>query len=227
MLNQDRANAAIDRTGSDASATFARWMALIAGGIFPSVFVLAYTVDGLLRPGYSTVQRAISDLGTGPNGWILDTLGVIRGLLMIGFAAAFWICMRGVLSGGWRWTAAGLLALWGGATVIVSLFTDAPSTVRIHSLATIVGLLCLLLAFLVVGVALSRQPAWRRCGAYSLIAFGLTILLVVFEFMAFRPGTLLGQAHVAGLAERAVSVETFAWFVAFGWRLFRGAPATA
>jgi hypothetical membrane protein len=39
-----------------------RWLAL--GGVAgPLLFVLAFTVAGMLRPGYSPVDQAISDLG--------------------------------------------------------------------------------------------------------------------------------------------------------------------
>jgi hypothetical protein len=34
----------------------ARWLILIGGVINPIVFVLAYTVAGLLRPGYSQIH---------------------------------------------------------------------------------------------------------------------------------------------------------------------------
>ena len=40
----------VDRTRSYSSTDFARWMALIGGVISPIALVLAYTVDGLLRP---------------------------------------------------------------------------------------------------------------------------------------------------------------------------------
>ena len=59
-------------------------------------------------------------------------------------------------------------------------------------------------------------------------------MMLIWLFLCMTPvipyianTQIANTAHVAGLAERAVSVETFAWFVAFGWRLFRGTPATA
>src|SRR6266536_1377314 len=104
----------------------ARWLVLIGGVINPIVFVLAYTVAGILRPGYSAIHQAISDLGVGPNGSLLDTIAVVHALLLIAFAVGFALSMRQVLTAGWRWFGAALLVLRGLAQVTTAIFTDAP-----------------------------------------------------------------------------------------------------
>jgi Protein of unknown function (DUF998) len=76
----------------------ARWLALIGGVINPIAFVLTYTVAGFLRPGYSPIHQAISDLGVGSNGSLLDTLAVISGLLLIAFVVGFALSIRRVVS---------------------------------------------------------------------------------------------------------------------------------
>jgi hypothetical protein len=48
----------------------------------------------------------------------------------------------------------------------------------------------------------------------------VTLVLVAVLFWAFKPGTPLAPAKVGGLIQRVVSVETLAWYVVFGWRLF-------
>ncbi len=198
----------------------ARWLVLIGGVINPIAFVLAYTVAGILRPGYSPIRQAISDLGVGPNGWLLDTIAVLHGLLLMAFAVGFALSMRQVLNVGWRWFGAALLVLRGLALVTAGIFTDAPSTVRIHSLATIVGLLSMISAFIVIGLGLRRTSQWRGWGAYSLVTALVTLVLVAVEFWVFTPGTPLASAQVGGLMERVLSLETLAWYVVFGWRLF-------
>ena len=198
----------------------ARWLALVGGVINPIAFVLAYTVAGLLRPGYSPIHQAISDLGVGPNGSLLDAIAVLHALLLMAFAVGFILLMRQVLSVGWRWSGAALLLVRGLAQVTTGLFTDAPATVRIHSLATIVALLSMMSAFLVIGLGLRRTSHWRGWGTYSLVAALVTLVLVAVEFWAFTPGTPLAPAHVGGLLERVLSVEMLAWYVVFGWRLF-------
>ncbi len=198
----------------------ARWLALVGGVINPIAFVLAYTVAGLLRPGYSPIHQAISDLGVGPNGSLMDTIAVLHALLLMAFAVGFALLMRSVLTAGWRWFGVALLVLRGLAQVTTGLFTDAPATVRIHSLATLVALLSMMGAFLVIGLGLVRTPQWRGWGTYSLVAALVTLVLVAVEFWAFTPGTPLAPARVGGLLERVLSVEMLAWYVVFGWRLF-------
>jgi len=109
----------------------ARWLALIGGVINPIAFVLTYTVAGFLRPGYSPIHQAISDLGVGSNGSLLDTLAVISGLLLIAFVVGFALSMRRVLTLGWRWFGSAFLGLRGLALVTTAIFTEAPSTVAI------------------------------------------------------------------------------------------------
>ncbi len=171
----------------------ARWLALIGGVINPIAFVLAYTVAGILRPGYSPIHQAISDLGVGPNGSLLDAIAVLHALLLIAFAVGFALLMRRVLTEGWRWSGVALLVLRGLAQVTTGLFTDAPATVRIHSLATIVALLSMISAFLVIGLGLRRDSQWRGWGTYSLVAALVTLVLVAIEFWAFTPGTPLAN----------------------------------
>jgi hypothetical membrane protein len=198
----------------------ARWLVLIGGVINPIAFVVIYTVAGILRPGYSPIHQAISDLGVGPNGSLMDTMAVVHALLLIAFAVGFALLMRQVLTVGWLWSGTALLVLRGLAQVTTGIFTDAPSTVRIHSLATIVALLSMVSAFTIIGLGLWRNFKWRGWGTYSLAAALVTLVLVAVEFWVFTPGTPLASAQVGGLMERVLSVEMLAWYVVFGWRLF-------
>jgi hypothetical membrane protein len=198
-----------------------RWLALLGGVINPVAFVATYAVVGALRPGYSPIHQSISDLGVGRYGRLMDTVAVAHGLLLILFAVGFATVMRPVLGPGSRRLATALLVLRGLANVTTGLFTDAAATVAIHSLATIVALLSVVLSFLVVGLALRRDARWRRWGIYSLAAAAATVLLVAVMFVLFNPRSPAASTRLGGLAERVVSVETLAWYVVFGWRLFR------
>ncbi len=40
--------------------------------------VAVFTLAGFLRPGYLPIHQAISDLGVGSNGWLLDGSIVIK-----------------------------------------------------------------------------------------------------------------------------------------------------
>lgn len=202
----------------------ARWLAL-SGVIGPILLVVAFTVAGILRTGYSPVRQAISDLGVGPNGWLLDISAVINGLLLIAFAAGFGISLWKVLSPGWRWSSAILLALPGLGFAIAGIFTEAPATLTIH---WVVGanlfFVGAVVAFLVAGLALLHDARWHRWGIALLIACSATLVVVVVMFWSFAPGTTVLSVRVSGLMERLTVIEIEAWYVALGWRLLRGTP---
>ncbi len=198
----------------------AHWLALLGGVVGPIVFVVAVTIDGLLRPGYSPVHQSISDLGVGPNGSLMDAIGVVLGLLWIGFAVALAWIVRPAAARGWLWLGSAFLTLRGLSFITVAIFTDAPATVRIHSLGGAIGLTSLMAALLAIGIALRRNELWRGWGSYTLAACLATLVLIAIEFWVFTPGTLLAPEQLGGLMERLVYIETLAWYVAFGWRLF-------
>jgi hypothetical membrane protein len=199
----------------------ARWFVLTGGVINPIAFVTAYTIAGALRPGYSPVHQAISDLGVGRYGRLLDIIAVGHGMLLILFAVGFAVITQPVIGPVSRWLATALLILRGLAQITTATFTEAPATVAIHSAATIVALLSTVSTFLIVGLALRRNARWRNWGTFSLVAMVVTVLLVAVMFWLFNPRSPAAPTHLGGLAERAVSVETLAWWVILGWRLFR------
>ncbi len=180
---------------------------------------IAWVILGLLRPGYSPIHQAISDLGVGPHGHIVDTLGFLEGLLRIGFAAALVIVLRRLPSAGLRVAGASLLGISGAARLVVSVFTDAPSTVAIHSAATLVVVVTFVLGLVLIGMSLLKADLYGRWGIYTLLTAALTVVMFGGLFMSFTPGSPLAPAHIEGLLERITQVEMEAWFVALGLRL--------
>jgi hypothetical membrane protein len=201
-----------------------RWLAL-GGVVGPILFVVAFTVGGVVRPGYSPIHQVISDLGVGSNAWLLNVSLVLLGVFLIAFAFSFFRSLRSALSQGWRWVCAVLLFCTGLGFAVAGFFTEAPATVAIHWM---VGMPLLILGsvvgFFLTGLALRRDAQWHRWSAYSLLASLLTLALIAGMFWVFTPGTPLAPARLGGLMERVVFIEILAWYVAVGWRLFRGVP---
>lgn len=218
MINAERSQRAVAQAGD-----LARWLAL-GGVIGPILLVVAFTVAGTLRPGYSPIRQAISDLGVGPNGWLLDIALVANGALFIAFAAGFAISMREVLSPGWRWSSAVLLAVPGCGGAIAGIFTSAPATRTIHwLLGAYLFFIGAVVAFLVAGLALRRASRWRGWGTALLIACAVTVVVLAVMFWSFAPGTTVMSTRVNGLMERLGVIEIIAWYVALGLWLFSGA----
>jgi hypothetical membrane protein len=199
----------------------ARWLALIGGAVNPIAFVLIYTIAGMLRPGYSTIHQAISDLSVGPNGSAMDAITLIHSLLLIAFAAGFALSIQRLPSTHWLWFGTGFLLLRGLGGVTAAIFTEAPSTVAIHSLAALVSLVSMIGSFTIIGFALRRNSQWRGLGTYSLVAALVTLILIPVMFWTFTPGTPLAPLQIGGLMERVVSIWTLSWYLVFGWRLFQ------
>lgn len=198
----------------------------LTGVVGPVLSVLVFAVAGALRPGYSPVRQAISALGTGPGGRVIDALGVAMGVGLIVFAVVFAMLMRPVLKPGVRWFATACIALDGLGVAIAGLFTSAPGTVALHTVGASLGTASTVIAFAVVGVALRKDVRWRRWGDYSLAAAVVAVALVAVEYAFLMPRSPLHPLHVGGLLERLDFCWHYAWYVAFGWRLFRGTPGT-
>ncbi len=202
---------------------FLKWSGL-AAMVYPALFVLVFTVAGLLRPGYSSISQAVSDLGVGPMAWLLNGPIVILGLVMIALAVGFFQAARSILSPLARWTCATLIALPGFGYGAAGFFTEAPSTLLIHWLvAAPLGLYFPVVTFVIVGLALVSHREWQRYGIYSFIVAAVTVAAIVFMQQAFTPGSALFGLHIAGLVERVDLVVILAWYVVIGWWLFRSA----
>jgi Protein of unknown function (DUF998) len=161
-----------------------------------------------------------SALALGPYGWVQVANFVVFGLLLAGFALGL---RRALVPGRGASAGPALLVVAGVALVLCGAKTDPdisrpPRTMHgwVHAAAFVALLVFLLLAFFAFWRALRREPAWRTCGAYSLVA-GLTALsLVLTSLLVPGPLTFYGLLAVAAL-----------WLEALALRLWRlTGPAT-
>jgi hypothetical membrane protein len=197
-----------------------RWLAL-AGVVGPILFLSVLTILGFLRPGYSPIRQAGSDLGVGPNAWILNLSFVITGLLLIAFAIGFFLGMDQILTKGWRLTCLVLLVLSGVGFITAGIFTEAPATVTLHwTLAVPLTLLSPLVVCFIVGRQWRRVSGWRGYGRYSLLTALGVVAFYLLTYAFFIPSSPLSGAHIGGLLERVLILVVFAWYVVIGWRLF-------
>jgi hypothetical membrane protein len=195
---------------------------LAAGGIVgPVQFAILFTILGLLRPGYSPADQAISDLGIADNAWVLNLSLVVLGALLIGLSAAFYRVLSGTGAQVLRLSAAGSLALVGVGYAVAGTF---PETNPVHYLvgATLIYVGAPL-GFLLAGVVFVRASGrWRAWGLYSFGSAFATVVLVALTFWVFSSYTFVQGAtpvgRYGGLMERLLFVEILAWYVAVGWR---------
>jgi hypothetical membrane protein len=199
---------------------FLRPIALL-GVVSPILCVLVFTLAGFLRPGYSPIHHAISALGVGPDGWILNTDLIISGLLFVIFAIGFYWCMRPVISRGWLLVSTILLVLSGVGVVNEGIFHQpahgdpvAHLHMVLHGIGLAVLFYSLIIALLIMGWHFCKTPGWRVYGWYLLLAAFVTLGLLIV------PTQIAGSGHIWGFIERAQVIIGFSWSVVIGWRLF-------
>ncbi len=201
---------------------FIRWVGI--GNLLNLVlFQLLFIVAWMLRPGYSPIRQPASDLGIGPYGAWVDAGVVVLALLKISLAIAFFIAMRPILSVAWRWICAILIALPGVGNIVTAVFTEAPATLMIHSLASAVVVLVCLITLLLVGALLWRTPGWQGFGVFSVLAGVVFMALAILLYLTFAPTSPLSALHIGGLSERVVIFERDFWYAVVGWHLYKQA----
>jgi hypothetical membrane protein len=193
----------------------------LCGILVPVVFTIFVVVESLLRPGYSQISGAISDLGVGSDAILQDINFWLTGSLLIAFAAGL---SSGLRAGGRAARVAPVLVgVAGVAIFLAGVFPEAfgqplaqnatpplyPSD--IHYAVSIVAFILLLAATFVTWRAQRNDPRWGRSSSISL-AFGI-LLLVTFFLMNLPPS-------LAGLAERLFVGSAFLWVGVTAGRLF-------
>jgi hypothetical protein len=204
-----------------------RWLALgaIAG---PVLFTLAWVILGALSPGYtawgtriapySPISQPISGLGLGSTAPFMNAAFVLSGLLMLVGVISIFQSIRemGTLA---CWSCTVLLALTPLGMIVDGFFTL--ESILPHTAGFLLGSATPVLSFAVSGLLLRRVKRWRRFGTWLLLGSPLTLALTVLYFLTFSPTVAGIQTGVAGLTERMLVVEVFAWFAALGALAFR------
>jgi len=187
---------------------------LLAGVVAPILFVVVFTVDGALRPGYSPVRQMISDLGAeGANTWIQNANFMVTGLLLLAFAIGFYPVLRQVMAHRPALISTVLLSITGAGLINDGIFTEDSSGVSLHGVVHVVGFLiifgALIFALFIIGRHLRRTPTWRGYGWYTTATAYIALLLLI----------LVGPIPSHGITNRLLVIVTFAWYVVISCRL--------
>ena len=193
----------------------------------PLVFTVGWVVLGAVSPGYtvfgahiapySPVAQPISGLGMGVTGPYMNAAFVLSGLAM--FSGVVGISTVLPSRSTMRWLCAGLLALTPLGLILAGLFNlESP---MLHYVGALLGLGSPVLSFLLTGLVLRGSPAWRRLGTGLLLASPISLVLLVVFFASFDQATTAANQGIAGLTQRVLVLEEFAWFVALGWFAYK------
>lgn len=193
---------------------------ILAGMIGSTLSILVITLDGILRPGYSSISNAISDMGERPYGWVLNKDLIVTGLLSILFAIGIHGAMGNALGRKSVNVMTALFLLAGAGIVNDGVFTEYKA-LDLHILGFYTAFSALTLVFFLVGVRLVRLQGglrwrWRHYGWYSLIT-GLVVLLLTTIYIALPTYA----TDIQGLIERLIVGAAFGWQVVTAFQLLK------
>lgn len=201
-----------------------RWLALtgIGGSL---VFVLGSIVGGLLRPGYSPMIQAISDLGVGSNNWIMNSAIVIFGLSILALAIALYRSLPEFKSRRTLSIMLGIVGiLWGACGFFQEPIAGQPITLTgfLHFfLFLFVGMPLFMVELFMLGSKLRRFDPLRQYANFTLLAAWLIVILAPATSIFFNPSSPLYKLGVGGLFERLLFVVVCGWLITTGWLLVR------
>jgi hypothetical membrane protein len=206
---------------------------LVCGVLAPLLYVGAVILGGLLRPGYSHVAHAISELiaAGAPNTTLLNPLFTLYDLLLAIFGTGL-LCTviarpqqhakRSGALGAIALVVAGLLG------VLMNLFFPQdpggpPVTVTGTVHVVLAGVLSLgtMLAILCTGLWLRQMPGLRAYWRYSLAS-----LVVIFVSGGLGAAAIATSSPYLGLVERVTIGAFIQWVFVIALRLSMPSPAT-
>jgi hypothetical membrane protein len=180
------------------------WCGVFAGPLF----VLAFLVEGALRPDYDPMRHPVSSLALGPHGWTQTVNFLLAGVLTLTFFAAY----RRVSGTRRSW----LIAIWGLSLLAAGVFTsdpvsgyppDTPAVPeptfpgRMHDYLSLVGFVALAVAM----VAFMR----RSTAVFDVLCLTIFVAGIFLSSAGFAQDPR--WVDVAGLLQRVAVVVAWAW----------------
>jgi hypothetical protein len=199
-----------------------------AGVIGPALFVLAFTLEGALRPGYDPRAMFISALSLGPRGWLQIANFLQLGLLMLLFTRAVAVEFggrKGVRAGLALFTLLALLFLVSGPFVMDPAGTPQDQMTLhglVHGLAGGIVFLLMPVTILVFLPLFRAREGWR---AFARVTLALGIFdaaaVLFFTFVSKLPQLQAAFSGWIGLIQRTALVTFMLWLFLFGLGMLR------
>jgi hypothetical protein len=208
---------------------------ILCGVLAPVVYVVTVILGGILRPGYSHVAQAVSDLvaSGAPNKALLDLLFAVYNLLTIAFGAGLFQNVRsehqdrGKVAGA---LGALFLAAEGIFGFVTLFFPEDPgglsgtisSTGTLHIVFAGLSSLTSMLTILFMGFWFRNIPRLRGYGLYSIIS-----VIAVFLSGGLAAVSVASHSPVGGLIERVTIGGFIQWLFVIALMMYRSETASA
>lgn len=187
------------------------------------LFTLSFTINGFLRPGYNPVQKYVSELSIGPQGWIQMVSFMFFGGAILFFAFG----LKAVFPTGKASRAAPILFMIIGVCYFLSgLFVTDPMSM-FDNQQTVHGILHGIFGAIVFSLsAASCFVLWRRFRVdemwkplknFTLIAgIVMIVLIVLMKIGQLQTGLL---SDWAGMVQRGYLILSYAWIFTISFRM--------
>jgi Protein of unknown function (DUF998) len=199
---------------------------LLTGVIAPVGFIAVFLVAGATRSGYNPWTMFVSQLATGPGGWVQTANFLVYGVALGAFAVA----LRQAIKGSSGAIAAPiLLGLYAVAMLVAGVFTTDPNLGypvgapavhtthgTIHAFAGLSVFTLLPAAAFVMAWHFGRSARSTRWAVYS-AAVGVAMIL--FFFGGFAVGQFQGAP--TGLYQRVAIITGWTWIAMVAWFMWR------
>lgn len=215
-----------------------RWL-LACGVLGPVMFVVAFLIEGMIRPDYDPARVFVSQLSLGEQGWLQIANFVVSGLLIIAFAAG----LRRVIATGpashWGPRMVGVVGL---GFIIAGIFVTDPAlgyppgtpltltpSPSWHGSVHLLGALFVFAGLPIACFVFARRfrAASHRGWRLYTIASGTGMLAFFLAANAAASGAG-GLGDLAGLLQRVAAVIGLAWMAVLAtWLVQSSARAIA
>jgi hypothetical membrane protein len=180
-------------------------------------FITAVSVAELLHPMYDPVQRTVSELAVGRDGWIQVSAFVVLGVGLLALQHGLWRRLRATLLSR---VGLVLLALCAAATFVAAAYpTDLKGSVMhtvsgdIHAWMASVGYSCLILGSLLLSIHFRHDEHWR---SYHRPSLALALLGTAASIVM----ALTTHTDFLGLTQRVMAVPLLLWVLLTALRLY-------
>jgi len=207
---------------------------LFAGVIGPLLFIVVFIIEGLTRPGYSAWRHYVSQLATGPGGWVQVINFLLCGTLVLLFAIGLRMATRSI-------AAPILLSLFGIALLTAGAFSTDPALGypvgaaavhtthgMIHGFAGLVAFTTLPATAFVMAAWFARHETGRRWLWYSLaVGIVMIVAFVVSTAVSAMDGAGTLPNAPTGFFQRIAIITGWTWMSMVALHLIRASrPAS-
>ena len=199
----------------------------LAGIIGPTLFVIVFTIAGLLRPGYNALSTYVSALSLGADGGIQIANFIVSGALMLVFARGVAIEFKKEKisqAGAWQLAIIATGILLSGPFVMDPMGTlQAQASVHglVHGILGGIVFLLMPISCMVFYRHLRTEPKWQTFSKWTL-TMGIILIatLTLFTFATKIPSLQIIFRDWFGLLQRLVLIPFMFWEFTLGVALY-------